>query len=445
MGKYKLTAKHRAQLKPWADKWIKNALSTKAMDAEERKLCVDAVMRLYDAGGRPRPKHIVFVPSPFVLRFASGYAAAIWYLTRNSNAACRNATHAATDAATDDATYAATYAATDDATRAATHAATYAATRAATDAATHAATDAATRAATYAATDAATDAATYDATHAATYDATRAATNDAIGATWFFMNGGPADLTSKLRLGKFGSQCAQKIWNAYQGGNFWSAWDSYLSFFRHVAKLPLDYSKYDAWETLALHSSVRIVHSDFCMISDRPERLIVDDQSRPHCEDGPFCRWRDGSALYAVHGVRVPMWIIEHPERITVSAINAEQNLEVRRVMIDKYGQEKFIVDSGAQVIHTDDFGSLLRKNLNGDEALVMVKVVNSTPEADGTFKDYFLRVHPELRPLPPGEWSEERKREFVMQQQPQVLTARNAVASTFGLRGEDYDPDLET
>jgi hypothetical protein len=31
-----------------------------------------------------------------------------------------------------------------------------------------------------------------------------------------------------------------------------------------------------------------------------------------------------------------------------------------------------------------------------------MVGVVNSTPEPDGSFKNYFLGVHPELRPLPP-------------------------------------------
>jgi hypothetical protein len=64
-----------------------------------------------------------------------------------------------------------------------------------------------------------------------------------------------------------------------------------------------------------------------------------------------------------------------------------------------------------------------------------MVKVVNSTPEPDGSFKDYFLRVHPELRPL----LSNNRMGE------PQALTAHNAVASTFGKRGGEYAPCVET
>ena len=70
-----------------------------------------------------------------------------------------------------------------------------------------------------------------------------------------------------------------------------------------------------------------------------------------------------------------------------------------------------------------------------GDEPLVMVEVVNSTPERDGTMKHYFLRVHPELRPLLGDQQLGD----------PQELTARNAVASTFGRRGEEYSPLVET
>jgi hypothetical protein len=63
-----------------------------------------------------------------------------------------------------------------------------------------------------------------------------------------------------------------------------------------------------------------------------------------------------------------------------------------------------------------------------------MVKVRNSTPEPDGSVKDYFLRVHPQLRPMIDGGLGD-----------PQPMTARNAVASTFGLRGEEYHPTVET
>ena len=104
-------------------------------------------------------------------------------------------------------------------------------------------------------------------------------------------------------------------------------------------------------------------------------------------------------------------------------------------MMIERFGQARFLQESGAKEIHRDDFGTLFRKDIPGDEPLLMVKVINATPEHDGTFKDYFLRVAPDLRPL----FLDGRKGD------PQALTARNAVASTWGLRGENYDPVLQT
>lgn len=38
MNKYKLTEEHKKQLKPWADKWLANAMSTKPMDEEARNV-----------------------------------------------------------------------------------------------------------------------------------------------------------------------------------------------------------------------------------------------------------------------------------------------------------------------------------------------------------------------------------------------------------------------
>jgi hypothetical protein len=64
-----------------------------------------------------------------------------------------------------------------------------------------------------------------------------------------------------------------------------------------------------------------------------------------------------------------------------------------------------------------------------------MVAVDNSTLEPDGTRKRYFLRVHPELRPL----------RADGTMGNPQTPTAHNAVASTFGMTGDQYHPVLET
>ena len=253
-----------------------------------------------------------------------------------------------------------------------------------------------------AASDAASDAARA-ATRAATWDATRAATEAATWAAtwddlreWYVVPANMKAVAHAIGVGDFGLQCAAFAWKMWQGGNQWSGYDSYLSFFRHVAGLPLDYSKWDAWEILSLHSGPRIVHDDFCMISDRPSLLTVDEQSRPHADAGPFCRWRDGTALYSVHGTRVPAWIIEQTDRLTVAAIDAEQNAEVRRVMMERYGLPRYLRDAGAaRIDHDERWGTLYRREIADDEPLVMIEVINRSPEPDGSFRHYTLRVPP--------------------------------------------------
>lgn len=221
---------------------------------------------------------------------------------------------------------------------------------------------------------------------------------------WYVVGDDMAKLARELGVGDFGLRCATLTWKMWQGGNQWSGGDSFFSFFRHVAKLDIDYTDWDHWEKLSLHSGPRVLHPQFCMISDRPEVLLVDDRNRPHCDTGPFCRWRDGSALYAVHGVRVPAWIIEKPERLTAKHIDDERNAEVRRVMIERFTPKRWLRESGAKVVaeapadHSHiglRTARLLRKEVPDDEPILMLDLLNSTPEPDGTVKRYFLRVDP--------------------------------------------------
>ncbi len=46
---YSLTEEHRAQLKPWAYRWIANAMSTRPMDDADRAVMRIAVRGLYES------------------------------------------------------------------------------------------------------------------------------------------------------------------------------------------------------------------------------------------------------------------------------------------------------------------------------------------------------------------------------------------------------------
>ena len=339
-----VTPEEKVALDAHAQKWITNAMRVDRADPTE---VGESIRGLYAAADLKAPR-VVLVSSPIVMVAAYGAAAAIWH-TRKNTPATYDATHAATHAATYDATDAATR----DANHAATYDATDAATRAATYAATRAATDAATYAATYAATDAATDAATYAATYAATRDANHAAMRACH------------DIA-----GDFGVACAQRWWSAYQGGNMWAAFECYLSGARDVLGLDLpEHKKFATWERAAKCGGFRVMHEEFCIVTDFPEYIKTDENNLPHCENGPSHKWRDGWSLYHWHGVSVPGEWIENPEGFDPSDIIKCENVEQRAAGAAIIGWPRMAERLGRKVIDGDpetDMGALVELTMPG-------------------------------------------------------------------------------
>ncbi|MBV9928959.1 MAG: hypothetical protein JOZ96_28360 [Acidobacteria bacterium] len=161
--------------------------------------------------------------------------------------------------------------------------------------------------------------------------------------------------------------------------------------------------------------------SRLVVFTERPTAVGCEASGRLHAPDGPALGYKDGWSFYAWRGMEVTADLIENRHLLTVGQIEDEHNVEWRRAMIEIYGPERFLLDSRARVVHQDEFGILYSLELFRDEPLVMVEVRNSTPEPDGSHKTYFLRVPPNVR------------------------TAREAVAWTFGLEASDYGPSVQT
>ena len=114
---------------------------------------------------------------------------------------------------------------------------------------------------------------------------------------------------------------------------------------------------------------------------------------RLDCIDDMAIKYSDGWGVYSINGIMLDEKYFK--DTLTTNIIDECTNTEQRRVLITKYGTQKYIQDSGSIKIHSDEWGTLYRKERQGDTPIEMVKVVNSTPEPDGTFKNYWLRVKP--------------------------------------------------
>ncbi|MCD0451859.1 hypothetical protein LO762_22055 [Actinocorallia sp. API 0066] len=157
------------------------------------------------------------------------------------------------------------------------------------------------------------------------------------------------------------------------------------------------------------------------IVAERPVELHRDEPGRLHNGEGPALAYPDGFGLHAWRGMAVEPGFVASLATLTAARILHEENAELRRVMLEHFGYDRYLAETGAAPVHKDKTGTLWRIDLPFDEPVVMVEVLNSTPEPDGTHRTYYLRVPPRTR------------------------TAREGVAWTFGLTAEEYHPQKET
>lgn len=168
--------------------------------------------------------------------------------------------------------------------------------------------------------------------------------------------------------------------------------------------------------------------NDVCYVLRHP-KVTLDDRNRPHSETEAAINFGGQEKIYLWHGFNIPRFVIENRKLLHPLYIDTVSNLELRRILIEIYGWEKYLRSFGSKLIHQDKYGKLYRRskpvrdprNMIVDEPVVAVEVTNSTPEPDGSYKRYMLRVPPNM------------------------TTAHEAVAWTFGLRTDEYQPDKES
>jgi hypothetical protein len=133
-----------------------------------------------------------------------------------------------------------------------------------------------------------------------------------------------------------------------------------------------------------------------------------------HRHDGPAVEWPGADHYWFWRGVEVPRRVIEDPQGITVATIVEEQNPVVRRCMTERMSADHLLGAAGGELVADDACGKLWHCWFGGLHAIVEVE--NGTAGQNGSRRRYFLRVPPQLR------------------------TAREAVAWTYGMTTHEYE-----
>lgn len=150
-----------------------------------------------------------------------------------------------------------------------------------------------------------------------------------------------------------------------------------------------------------------------------PTRIIWYKNGRKHGIDAD----KYGSIFYYYEDIRIPAHYWKKPNSLTIKEVLSHENAEVRYVGMKIIGMENVINNSCSKIIHRDDEKNQILFKIDGifSDPVCFVKVVNSTQEPDGSYKNYFIAVPPTMK------------------------TCKEAVAWTFRLEENDYNPEQET
>lgn len=415
---YVLTPEHKAQLEPWAKKWVGHALNTEPMSDEDRDIVIGCLDGLYKVAKYQRPDRVLFLPSVLQIRLVGGYAAAIIF-ARNNPTEFPSFSEAKPRTTHDRGLY--------------NRALDILNGRHVASGETYSYFSDGGKSLPIKTDDISAGDLTILGTFILTLDKNAAPLKDGkisekgpVEDLKFTPRGWAIPIAERINksVSSFQLSCARSSWRMLNMGNLWPSWPYFVSFFKEIAGL--DLPSYDEWlpyEKAAIHGGPRIMHPNFTIFSERPELLHIDEQQRHHTPDFDVAshRWRDGLSYYHWHGVRMPQDIMEDRTLLTAKRISEENNQEVRRCLIEIYGLLKYFKDIGANLVSEDEFGKLWTANVDG-ETWKVVEVINGSKEPDGTYKTYTLDVSCAEEEL---GWS--------------IDTPHAAVAATYGMKPDEY------
>lgn len=161
-----------------------------------------------------------------------------------------------------------------------------------------------------------------------------------------------------------------------------------------------------------------ISYDEFAIVLNKPSVIKMDEQNRLHCENGPAIRYEDGFAVYSWHGVRVPSKWIENKSSLSARDALKQSNLELRRAACEILGWVHILKELKAKIINQDEdpmIGTLLEVSIPdiGKEKFLHVLC--------GTGREFALPVPPDMK------------------------TALEANAWTYGLKPIEYAPEIRT
>lgn len=179
--------------------------------------------------------------------------------------------------------------------------------------------------------------------------------------------------------------------------SYFTIWfTGYLAAFEFSEKIgyAIDKEKFDHYTRLINSIPFIFFNEEYVYVSKKLTDVHFNDDNQLHNENGMALKFMDGYGLYLINGVEVDEQIVMAPETQTVKQINKEENEEIKRIRIERFGWEKYLNGINAVLIdENEDFVSGTKEFLfTGSNITALLCICPSTG------KEFVLEVPPETK-----------------------------------------------
>jgi hypothetical protein len=101
---------------------------------------------------------------------------------------------------------------------------------------------------------------------------------------------------------------------------------------------------------LAANCGWWIPRENICFMSEKPTVCTLVD-GVIHSESGPAIEYADGFKIWAIEGIRVDEQLVMSPETQSIAQIEGEKNEEIKRIRLNRYGWQRYLQETEAQVL----------------------------------------------------------------------------------------------
>lgn len=125
--------------------------------------------------------------------------------------------------------------------------------------------------------------------------------------------------------------------------NYWLyCWYIYFKAIKEICGAEVDGKQYNLFCDFIKNVHLCIPLEDVCIVSRNPKFICWNDNVL-HNDNGMSVQYIDGTGIFSINGVKVNEQIVMSPETQTIEEIDSEENAEVKRIRIERYGWIKYL------------------------------------------------------------------------------------------------------